>query len=125
MCLIALGVWHNMHSNPINTDPYTTTITLQNPGAKVFAGSCSFQRDLGSLLDDLRVNGMVEDIMICHNVMVDALVNQLAIQRNLIPLLINQYSNDTKHTPSKSPRYHRYFRGLKQTVATMAIGISS
>jgi hypothetical protein len=47
---------------------------------------------LGSLLDDLKVHGVGEDVLIWHNVMVDALVNVLAshIQRNLVPLLIDQ-----------------------------------
>jgi len=56
---------------------------------------------LGSLLNDLKVNGMGEDVSIWHNVMVDTLVNQLAIQCNLVPLLIIQDSNDTKDTPFK------------------------
>jgi hypothetical protein len=56
---------------------------------------------LGSLLDDLKVNGVGEDVLIWHNVMVDALVNQLSIQRNLVPLLIFQNSYDAEDAPSK------------------------
>jgi len=63
-------------------------------------GSRGFGRKLGSLLDDLKVNGVGEDVLIWHNVMVDALVNQLAIQHNLVPLLIVQNSKDAKDAPS-------------------------
>jgi hypothetical protein len=56
---------------------------------------------LGSLLDDLKVNGMGEDILIHHNVMVDALVYQLGIQRNHVPLLVAHIPNDAKNTPTK------------------------
>jgi len=60
-----------------------------------------FERKLGSLLDDLKVNGVGEDVLIWYNVMVDALVNQLAIQLNLVPLLIFQNSNGAEDAPSK------------------------
>ena len=64
-------------------------------------GPRGFGRGLGSLLDDLKVNGVGEDVLIWHNVMVDTPVNQLAIQRNLVPLLIVQNSKDAKDAPSK------------------------
>jgi hypothetical protein len=56
---------------------------------------------LGPLLDDLKVDGVGEEVLTWHNVMVDTPVNQLAIQRDLIPLLIVQNSNDTEDTPPK------------------------
>jgi hypothetical protein len=90
-----------MHPNPYHTCPDTTTIAFKKPGAKVFAGSRSFGRNLGSLLDDLKVNGVGEDVWTWHNVSVDALVSQLAIQRNLVPLPILQISNDAEDAPSK------------------------
>ena len=56
---------------------------------------------MGSLLNDLDVDGVGKDIFTGHNVIVDALVNQLAIQRNLAPLPILQNSNDAENAPSK------------------------
>ena len=53
------------------------------------------------MFDDLKVDGVGEDVLIWHNVMVDALVNQLAIQRNHFPLLIVQNSNDAEDAPSE------------------------
>lgn len=72
----------------------------------------------GSLLDDLKVNGVGKNALIWYNVMVDPLVKQLAIQRNLVPCSsIKTPINDTE-------AYRRYFRGLEQTVTTIAVGIS-
>jgi hypothetical protein len=75
--------------------------SFYNPGAKVFVGFRSFRRNLGSLLDDLEANGVLEDVLIWHNIMVDTLVNQLAIQRNHVPLLIVQNSDDAEDASSK------------------------
>jgi len=56
---------------------------------------------MGPFLDDIKVNGVSEDVLTWHSVMVDAPVNQLAIQRNPVPSLIFQNSNDAEDTPSK------------------------
>ena len=61
----------------------------------------SFGRNVGSLLDDLKVNGVGEDVLIWLRVMLDALVKQLAIQRNLVPSLVVQNSNDAEDAPPK------------------------
>ena len=63
-------------------------------------GPRSFERNLGSLFDDLKVNAVGEDVLtlVCD---VDAPVIQLTIQPDFAPFLIVQYSNDAEDAPSK------------------------
>jgi hypothetical protein len=101
--MITSSVQDDMHPSRLRkAGPDATTIAFQKLGAKVFVGSRSFGRNMSSLLDDLKVNRVGEDILIIWKiVLVDALVNQLTIQRNPVPLLIFQNSNDAEVAPSE------------------------
>jgi hypothetical protein len=52
-----------MHPDPSYSGPDAITIAFQKPGAKVFAGSLSSGSNSGSLFDDLKVNGVGEDVL--------------------------------------------------------------
>ena len=109
----------DMHPDSSRTGPDTTTMPSRSKSLVrkssrvpvVSVGTCHVQTEttgthLGSLLDDLKVNGRERGRLdLGHlarcTVMVDLPVDQRAIQRNPVPLLVFQTFKDAKDAPSK------------------------